>query len=586
MITIFTTDFAILLVAATLLGFLAKKTKQPTIVAYILTGIIVGPIGFELLTHNFLPWDASSLIQEPLVSEGQLINLISELGLGFLLFLLGIEMSFDKIKEIMKPVGTIAVGQAVLQGIASTIVALILGFGLFTSFMIALATTFGATPIIVKVLGDKEELNELYGRVDVGILIFQDLYLVIALAILAVGSLSGFDQIIIQISRIFFMMLLIGVAAYLTSKYILPQLLHASAANSTTLLTVGIAWAFLFIFASETFDVSVEIGAFLAGLALAQSPYSTELKERMAPVTNFFIVVFFASIGLTMEISSLLVYWREAVIASFLLLAINSCIVFGLYLSQNFDVETSFLGTISMLQVSEFSLVLGALALEQGFIDPGILGFLSLMAIITMPTSTYYVMYNREIYEKVKPYLKRFERENPIQTREISHENHAVVVGYDESTRELIPILEEIYGEVIIVEKDPEVVKELEDPENSLENKNVSYKLIYGDLIHEEIRKRSGLYNASALISMAPDHNLNKMILDELDCLTILKAKDFEEAIELYDLDADYVIVKEFLAGKKVGDYLTLYLDDREKFKQTVEQEKTKIRQKVKEWNS
>ncbi len=577
MISTFTTDFAVLLIAATVLGFLARKTKQPTIVAYIVTGLVMGPIGFAVLTSGHLPFDLSPFIDGPFVAEDQLIEIISELGLGFLLFLLGMEMSFGKVKEIIKPVGFIAVGQAVLQGLASTGVALVLGFDLFTSLMIALATTFGATPIIVKVLGDKDDLNELYGRVDVGILIFQDLYLVVALAILTVGAMSGINEIAFQISRVFFMMFVIAVAAYLTSKYVLPTLLRFSANNSTTLLTVGLAWAFLFIFASETFDVSVEIGAFLAGLALAQSPYSTELKERMEPVTNFFIVVFFASIGLTMEMSSLLVYWKEAVIASFLLLGINFCIVFGLYLSQNFDLETSFLGTISMLQVSEFSLVLGALAVQQGFVEPGILGFLSLMAIITMPTSTYYVMYNRQIFEKVRPYLERFEPENPIETKDIRHRNHAVVVGYDESTRKLVPLLEEIYKDVLIVEKDPKVVEELKETGHDYKNTDVSHELIYGDLIHEEIRNQSSLDNAALLVSMAPDHELNKKILEELDCLTILKAKNFEDAVELYDLGADYVIVKEHLAGEKVEDLLKLYLEDRELFLEEVETEKKKI---------
>lgn len=583
MITTFTTDFAILLIAATILGFIARKTKQPTIVAYIITGILMGPIGYALLTHGAMPWDLSGFIEGPIVSEGQLIELISELGLGFLLFLLGIELSFEKVREIIKPVGAIAVGQALLQAVASTTVALLLGFDLFTSLMIALATTFGATPIIVKVLGDKDELNELYGRVDVGVLIFQDLYLVIALAILSVGTLSGMEEIIIQISRVFLMMFLIGLAAYLTSRYILPTILRASASNSTTLLTVGIAWAFLFIFASETFDVSVEIGAFLAGLALAQSPYSTELKERMTPVTNFFIVVFFSSIGLTMEMESLLVYWQEAVIASVALLGINFCIVFGLYLSQNFDVETSFLGTISMLQVSEFSLVLGALAVQQNFVEPGILGFLSLMAIITMPISTYWVLYNRKIYQILKPALKYFERENPIETKDIKHKNHAVVVGYDESTRELIPKLEEIYEDVLIVEKNPEVV-DIFDKEENIQNKDISHKLIYGDLVHDEIRKESSLDKADVMISMTPDHELNKMILDELDCTTILKAKNFEDAIELYDLGADYVILKEYLSGESISEHLKLFIEDREKFEEKIAEEKEKIKEASKEW--
>lgn len=585
MISTFTTDFALLIIAATLLGFLAKKTKQPTIVAYILTGIIVGPIGYALLTIGYGYTSLVPPIDSALVAEDQLIEVISELGLGFLLFLLGIELSFDKVKEIMQPVGFIAVGQALLQGVASTLVALLLGFDLFTSFMIALATTFGATPIIVKVLGDKDELNELYGRVDVGILIFQDLYLIIALAILTVGTLANIGEIAFNIGRVFLMIALIGAAAYLTSRHLLPRILRSGASNGKVLLTLGIGWAFLFIFASESLNVSVEIGAFLAGLALAQSPFSTELKERMNPITNFFIVVFFASIGLQMELSQLLVYWKEAVIASLLLLGINFCIVFGLYLSQNFDVETSFLGTISMLQVSEFSLVLGALAVSQGFIDESILGFLSLMAIITMPLSTYYVLYNREIYERLAPYLQRFEPDNPIDAGEAGYRDHAVVVGYDETTKELIPELQKTYKDVVIVEKDPEKVDELRGKGYNFKNTDITHEFVYGDLTHDEIRKESGLKRSSLLICMSPEFNLNKMILEEFEGLTILKAKNFSEALELYNLGADYVVLKEYLAAEKLSEYLKLYLEDRELFIEEVEAERKSIEERVEKWN-
>ncbi|MCU4744599.1 cation:proton antiporter [Natronoglomus mannanivorans] len=477
-------DFALLIVAATILSYVARLLNQPTIVAYVLTGVVVGPIGLEL------------------VAEGdELIEIVAELGLGFLLFLLGIEMRFDDIREIARPVGAIAFGQAILQAVASTGVALLLGFTLFQSLMIALATTFGATPIIVKVLGDKGDLKELYGKVDVGILIFQDIYLVMALAILAVGSVDEINEVALSIGRVFVLMGLVGVAAYLASKYFLPTLLRASAANKSTLFTVGIAWAFLFIFAAETLDLSIEIGAFLAGLALAQLPYSTELKERMRPATNFFIAVFFASIALQMEVDQLLAYWQEAIIACVLLLGINFVIVFGLFYSQRFDVETSFLGTISMLQVSEFSLVLGALAVDQDLIDADILGFLSLMALITMPISTYYVLYNRQLYRYVRPYLERFEREETIEAQPVEYANHAVIVGHSRLTGELADVVRETVDEIVVVEDRAEYVEELTDSADGF---------IFGNARHGDIRQDANLAGAKVVVSVAERTDVNR----------------------------------------------------------------------------
>ncbi|MHC3437020.1 cation:proton antiporter domain-containing protein [Natrialbaceae archaeon A-gly3] len=538
------TDFALLVVATTVLSYAARLTKQPTIVAYVLTGVVVGPIGLGV------------------VDEDQLIEIISELGLGFLLFLLGIEMRFSAIREIARPVGAIAVGQAILQAIASTAVALLLGFTLFQSLMIALATTFGATPIIVKVLGDKDDLKTLYGKVDVGVLIFQDIYLVMALAILAVGTVDDAAEVAASIGRVLLLMGAIGVAAYLASRYLLPTLLHASAENKSTLFTVGIAWAFLFIFAAESLELSIEIGAFLAGLALAQLPYSTELKERMRPATNFFIAVFFASIALQMEVDQLLAYWQEAIVASVLLLAINSVIVFSLFYSQRFDVETSFLGTISMLQVSEFSLVLGALAVDQGFIEEGILGFLSLMALITMPISTYYVLYNRQLYRYVRPYLEALEREDTIEASPVEYDDHAVIVGYSRLTSELADVLEGYVEVIVFVEDRAEHVEELTESDHGF---------VFGNARHGDVRAEANLSGAEVLVSVAQRGDVTLRMVEDAEGLTIVTATTEEEATALLESGADYVVLERGLVGEELADLLSR-VDDREAFERRLEE--------------
>ncbi|TYT61126.1 cation:proton antiporter [Natrialba swarupiae] len=539
------TDFALLIVAATILSYVARLLNQPTIVAYVLTGVVVGPIGLGI------------------VAEDQLIEIVAELGLGFLLFLLGIEMRFEDIREIVRPVGAIAVGQAVLQAIASTAVALVLGFTLFQSLMIALATTFGATPIIVKVLGDKDDLKTLYGKVDVGILIFQDIYLVMALAILAVGTVDGVSEIAVSIGRVFFLMGVIGVVAYLASRYFLPALLRASAANKGTLFTVGIAWAFLFIFAAESLELSVEIGAFLAGLALAQLPYSTELKERMRPATNFFIAVFFASIALQMEVDQLLAYWWQAIVAAVLLIVINFFIVFGLFYSQRFDVETSFLGTVSMLQVSEFSLVLGALAVDQGFIEEGILGFLSLMALITMPISTYYVLYNRRIFRYVRPCLERLEREDTLEAQPVEYENHAVIVGYSRLTGELADVLRASVDEVVFVEDRAEYVDELAEADDGF---------IFGNARHGDVRQEANVSGADVVVSAAERVDVNRRLVEDApEAVSVVAARTEDDAALLADSGADYVVVGRGLVGAELLALLET-LDDPQVFDRRIEE--------------
>lgn len=465
------TDFALLLLATAALSYLARLARQPTIVAYILTGLLVGPVVLGIVT------------------EDRLIEVIAELGLGFLLFLLGIEMSLDRVKDILKPVGAIAVGQAV----ASTAVALLLGFSTFEALMIALATTFGATPIIVKVLADKDELKSLYGRVDVGVLIVQDIHLVVVLAILAVEATGDRMAIAINVGRVALLMVAVSLAAYLAYRYVLPVVLRESADDERTLFTVSIGWAFVFIYAAEVTGLTIEVGGFFAGLALAQLPYSLEIKERMRPITDFFIVVFFSSIGLQMELAELLAYWQEALIACVLLLVANFCIVFSLFVSQHFDAETSFLGTISMFQVSEFSLVLGALAVDQGIIEADLLGFFSLMALVTMPLSTYAIIYNHWLYEVIGPYLERFERAETIDSDASVHEDHAVVVGVDALTERALPILREHCSEVVVVDRSAASIEAFAD-EGGVE-------FVFGDARHAELRDELDVENAAVVVS-------------------------------------------------------------------------------------
>ncbi|MCH7659819.1 MAG: cation:proton antiporter [Euryarchaeota archaeon] len=538
-------DFAIIVVTATVLAILARKTRQPTIVAYILTGIVIGPVMLGIVT------------------EDQLIEIMAELGLGFLLFLLGIEMNFENIRDILKPTAAIAVGQAFLQATLSFLVALALGFTLFQSGMIALATTFGATPIIVKILGDKDELKTLYGRVDVGILIVQDIYLVFALAVLGVGAVDNVTEVALSMGRVFVLMVLLGVVAYLSYRYVLPTLLRAGARDERTLFTVGVAWAFLFIFAAEALELSVELGAFIAGLSLAQLPYSTELNERMRPVTDFFIMIFFASIALQMTAEQLLAYWQEALIAATLLIIGNFFIVFGLFLSQNFDVETSFIGTINMLQVSEFSLVLGAIAVAQGFIEEDLLGFFALMALITMPLSTYVIMNNHAIYERAEPYLERFKAEDRIETRLGVHEDHALIVGYDRLVEESLSAIREQFEEIVLVDRASENVSELQETD---------FEYVFGDFRHGEIRQESDIENAAFVLSMARESEVNKRVIEEApdEATVFVAAHHPEDAEELYEAGADYVILRHVLAGEMLGERIADYLGDEEAFEESV----------------
>ncbi len=549
-------DLAIIVVTATVVGIVARQTGQPTIIAYILTGLILGPVLFDVVAYEGLVED------------------FAELGLGFLLFLLGMKMRFDDVREILRPITNIAIWQTILQTALALAVAWALGFDPTEIVIIALATVFGATPIIVKILTDKDEITSMPGKIDVGVLIVQDIYLVVVLALLGADSLENPTEIATTLGVIFVMMAFIGIFSLASSRYLLPRLFREIADNKDVFLVVAIAWAFLFIAIAEGFDLSVEVGAFLAGISLAQLPYSKELEDRITPITDFFILVFFATIGLQLEAAELLAYWREALIASAILMIGNFWIMFYLIDREGFSVETSFLGSINMIQVSEFSLVVGALAVAQNYIETEVLGYLSLMALVTMSLSTYVIAYNHSIYERVKPWFRRFESAEKKDVELPTYSNHAIAIGYDEITERLLPVLEDRYGDVVIIDRKTEHIETLEAEGR--------YDYIYGDFRHGEIRKAANLKAASFVLSSTVQADVNRALLEETSAETtvFLEAERIEDARDLYDRGATYVVMSTYLTAERISEYLVWYLEDEDSFWEVVERDRERIRRR------
>lgn len=551
-------DFAIIIVAATVVGILARQLGQPTIVAYIATGVLLGPVALDVVT-------AEGLVED-----------MAELGLGFLLFLLGLKMRIEDIRTILRPVSNIAIGQTVLQTALAFLVAWWLGFGTVEILVIALATVFGATPIIVKILTDKDEITSLPGKIDVGVLIVQDVYLVVILALFAADELTDAGEIAGRLGIIFVMMLFIGIFSIASSRYLLPELFRRIADDKDAFLIIAIAWAFLFIAIAEGFDLSVEVGAFLAGLSLAQLSYSTELEDRITPITDFFILIFFASIGLQIEgVTSLLAYWQEAIVASLILMIGNFWIMFYLIDREGFDPETSFLGSINMVQVSEFSLVVGALALTQGYIDEDILGYLTLMALMTMTVSTYIIANNHRIYAYLERYVRRVSsgegRGDPIVRRS----GHALAIGYDEITERALPVLADSFEDVVVIDRRTDHIEALEADDR--------YGAVFGDFRHEEVRKAANLSKASFVLSSSVQREVNEALLAEVsdEATVFVEAKSAEDAGAMYASGADYVIMSTHLSSSKFIEYLRLFVRDRSRFDERITADIEMIRERA-----
>lgn len=550
-LTPLTLNFSILVGTATLLLIAAKKLKQPPLVAYLLTGILIGPIALDVVT------------------ETASIEFFSKLGLSFLLFLVGTRMNFKELKNLFRPLLKISVGQILAHGVLSASVAYLLGFGKVEVIIITLATIYSSTAVIVKHLSDRNEASTTYGKIDTGVLIAQDIFVVMALGILNSPSLTNLGVLAVKSAEVIFLVSMIALVAYASSKKVLPRLFKSIARKRHILFISGVAWAFAFISASIYFNISIEIGAFLAGLALGQIPYRRELGENIKPLTDFFMVIFFSSIGLSLTRESLLFYWQEAVITSISFIVGGILIMFFLIHREGFSLETAFRGSINMSQTSEFSLVLGALAVSRGFIHENILGYLALIAIITMSVSAYFIYYGGFIFDNLRPYLLRFEPEEERELRE-RLEDHALIVGYNQMAESVLHTLQDHFNQVAVVDKDPEKV-------NALGGEDLEY--VFGDFRHSNIQRAVSLREANLIISFAEKEEVNESILDECkgDCLVFIETKSSELAADYYGLGADYIIRENELTAEKIKDYLELFIENPPEFIEEIEKDRESL---------
>ncbi len=547
-------DVGVILVAAALIGVLAVRLGQPTIIGYILTGVIIGPVGLGLVEPSILT------------------ETMAELGLAFLLFLLGIKMRFAEIRHLVAPIVKISIPQMAAIGLVGFGLAFALPFSFEEAVIIGLAVMYSSTAVVIKMLNDKGEATSLHGKIDVGILLAQDIVVVIILAVLAAGRPEGAGDVATTLAIVMVLVTATAGAAIAASRYVLPPLFRRIADDTTLFFLIAISWLFLFVLVSDQINVllapfgvdaylSVEMGAFLAGLAIAQLPYSKDLQGRVNPLTDLFVMIFFVSVALDFEARDLLAYWQEAVVVAVVLMIAKFVVFFALLNWQRFDLETTFLGSVGMVQVSEFGIVVAVAAAESDppFIGQAELGFVTLVALMTMSVSVYFIQYNRQLFERVEPSLSRWEQTDPVKPADTEYRDHVVVVGYDEIARRALRILEDRYDQIVVVDRNVAHAEAIEE---------AGYEVLFGDFQYEKIRKDAGIKYADFVFSSSVQMGINEIILDETaeGTTVFVEAATTEDATRLYELGAEYVILSPQLGVAQFIEYLESYFESKAAF--------------------
>jgi len=534
-------DIGLILIIAAIAAYTAGFLRQPLIPAYIIAGLILGPIGFGII-HDI-----------------EIINTISEIGIMFLLFIVGLEMDLKKLKSVGGVTIIVGILQVALTFCAGFFVAQWLGFDQMNAIYAGLIVAFSSTMVVIKLLYDKNELNTLHGRIILGILVVQDVLVILALTIFMGTSTFTLLNIIPLLGKF----LLIAIIAFLVNKFFAYRMFRRAARSNEILLLLAVAFCFIFAFLAYVLGFSIAMGAFLGGIALANLPYNVNIIGRMVPLKDFFATVFFVSLGLQLVKVNLVQIWLPLILLLLVVILIKPFIILFLLSVWGYDKRNAFASAISLAQISEFSLIL---VMSVSNISEDLFTITILLAILTIALTSYLVKYEMQLYNRLIPVLKYFERLSKKHKKlGLKHtvQKKIILFGSGKIGEMFLRSLKKIGKNLLVVDFDPDVVEKLRERKISS---------MYGDLTNHEILHHINFKHAKFIISAVPYAEDNLVLLKYLKhaktkALKFVTAQTLDEALELYDEGADYVIIPAIMSGESVAQLLEKNMDNKKEMK-------------------
>lgn len=516
------TDLGFIVITAATFAFAGKLIQMPTIVCYILAGIALGPI------LNLVALDHS-------------LELISELGIALLLFLVGLELSFSKVKDLGRVALILGGSQVILTSIGGFLLAQLMGFTPLESLFIGATVTFSSTVVVIKLLDQKGDMHRLYARISVALFLAQDIVVIVALTVL--GSFDGAESIepIVMLRNIG--MALGGMAVLLVSvlvaaRYLLPHPFKWAARSPETVFIWALCWCFLVVLLAHVFHLSVEIGAFLAGIAIAQLPIHGDLHRRLHPLMNFFIAVFLVTLGIKMKLSNLVAILPYAIGLSAFVLVVKPIIVASVLTRMEYSRYTAFQAAIATAQISEFAFILLAMGAAKGLLDSHIVALGGMVGLITIATSAYLVQYSESLYESAQrsgllKWIGAPQKETEAETL-TSCTNQIVVIGMNTLGREIVQHLIKRKESVLAIDTDPEKLKGL-----------APAKTFIGNIEYPSLVRETGLSEARLVVSTLQIESVNQLLAyrcRELNVPCAIHAFNVSVIDDLLELDTTYLI--------------------------------------------
>lgn len=535
-------SLSIIIVIAAAVAFFMRAIKQPPILGYILSGIIVGPA-------------ALNLIKTP-----DSFDTFANLGITLLLFIIGLGLNIAVVKRLGKAVFSVTAVELAFVGGIGWLVASALGFSAMTAVIIALCLFFSSTIIIVKTLADKNEQSRLHGQIAIGINLLQDIIAMVVLLFVAANSSHGLG--FTEAGRLILKGALLIAFLIIAAKYILPKLTKFAARSQELLFLFAIAWGVgvASLFAEAGF--SIEVGALFAGVSLASLAYTAEIEARLKPLRDFFVVLFFIVLGERLGLHSLASAIGPALILSAIVIVLKPTTITATLGLMGYTRRVSFLTGINVSQISEFSVVLITLAATTGLVGGHLVSIITLVTIITIALSAYMSHYDRELlkwFNRLPINLFASER---VSGKKALPSYPLVLFGYHKGGHEFLKTFREMHKRYIVIDYDPAVI-------DILTHQRVN--CLYGDATDTELLEEIGLTRTKLVVSTIGDFEVNQQLVRHINLVNpeasiICNASSYEEALQLYELGSTYVMVPHYMSSERLSNFIKDSKMSRQKF--------------------
>lgn len=503
--------------------YLFNKVKLPSIIGFLITGIVIGPFGLKL------------------IDDTAGIQFMAEIGVAFLLFTIGIEIQFSRFLKNLSEIFLSGGLQILCTFIVGMLIGLAMQLSLNQSIFVGFILTHSSSALILKLLKDRSDEDSPQGKISIGVILSQDLMVVpMMLMIPFLAGGSGPDALMIIWKM--FKSILIIVVILAAARYVIPFMLERLVSMNmrdvlvitSVVVAMGIAWI------TESLGLSLAIGAFLAGMALSDTDFTHQIISDINPFRDVFLSVFFVSLGMILDVNFLREHTGYILFVSLCIILIKAAIVFGLVKLLRYPLRVALLSGVMLAQIGEFSFVLASQGLHQniisGFVYQGFIGasVLTFIATPLLVSLTYYLLAKKSIAEGI-PLTEK--------SRQIQLSNHAIICGLGLNGKNLIKVLKNTGINYVIVDLNFKHIKEAK----AKGEKNV----IWGDASNAEILKHAGIDSARVLVIAISDRFLTKRCLDiaksiKPDLHVIVRTKYVADIDELVKLGADNIIPEEY----------------------------------------